>query len=408
MVERASVALPPTAAPPSWAAQRQLDDRGGMGVHPQRRRLDAARRQAGRHPFPIDREARIAPGPGNVGCAIGRRQYRDRGRMADRGGVGIHPRRRRVVEGGPEAGRKRRGRSARQGASVALSADGSTAIVGGWSDNGRIGAAWVFTRSSRGAWSQQGKKLVGTNAVGRAGQGTSVALSADGNTAVVGGPGDNPWDRSVPFGLGAAGAAWVFTRTNGVWTQQGSKLVGVKGAPVRACRWRCPPTATSPPWAGLPRARAWARYRSSPAGRPLDPRPEAGRQQRCGNRTRGRAAGRIALRDGRGFERQRRGRCGVVFTRESGSWAQDSKPAEQQSKPTEPSATPPVFGSAAVIGGADGGAGDTSGFSGSRPGAAGAIRPWDPAVFLEEDACLRRLHTPHDCPRHCDPYDARR
>ena len=53
----------------------------------------------------------------------------------------------------------------------------------------------------------------------------SVALSADGNTAIVGGPGDNPWARSVPFGLGAAGAAWVFTRSAGVWTQQGNKLV---------------------------------------------------------------------------------------------------------------------------------------------------------------------------------------
>jgi hypothetical protein len=38
----------------------------------------------------------------------------------------------------------------------------------------------------------------------------SVALSADGNTA--------PWARSVPFGLGAAGAAWVSTRSAGVWT----------------------------------------------------------------------------------------------------------------------------------------------------------------------------------------------
>src|SRR5262249_18232262 len=52
----------------------------------------------------------------------------------------------------------------------------------------------------------------------------SVALSADGNTAIVGGPGDNPRDRSVPFGLGTAGAAWVFTRSGGVWTQQ-NKLV---------------------------------------------------------------------------------------------------------------------------------------------------------------------------------------
>jgi hypothetical protein len=113
---------------------------------------------------------------------------------------------------------------ARRGMSVALSADGYTAIVGGWSDNSKTGAAWVFTRNG-GVWTQQGKKLVGTDAVGSARQGMSVALSADGNTAIVGGPGDNPWDRSVPFGLGAAGAAWVFTRTAGVWTQQGNKLV---------------------------------------------------------------------------------------------------------------------------------------------------------------------------------------
>jgi hypothetical protein len=113
---------------------------------------------------------------------------------------------------------------ARQGMSVSLSADGNTAIVGGWSDNGKTGAAWVFTRTG-GVWTQQGKKLVGSDAVGSACQGMSVALSADGNSVIVGGPGDNRWDRSVPFGRGAAGAAWVFTRSGGVWTQQGDKLV---------------------------------------------------------------------------------------------------------------------------------------------------------------------------------------
>ncbi len=116
------------------------------------------------------------------------------------------------------------GGSARQGMSVALSANGNTAIVGGWSDNGKIGAAWVFTRND-GVWTQQGKKLVGAGAVGSAYQGISVALSADGNTAIVGGPGDNPGGRLMPFGLGAAGAAWVFTRSGGVWTQEGDKLV---------------------------------------------------------------------------------------------------------------------------------------------------------------------------------------
>jgi uncharacterized protein (TIGR03437 family) len=102
-----------------------------------------------------------------------------------------------------------------QGYSVALSADGNTAIVGGAFDNAGAGAAWVFTRSG-GVWTQQGSKLVGTGSVGNAGQGRSVSLSADGNTAIVGALGDNA----------GAEAAWVFTRSGGVWTQQGSKLVG--------------------------------------------------------------------------------------------------------------------------------------------------------------------------------------
>jgi hypothetical protein len=102
-----------------------------------------------------------------------------------------------------------------QGQSVALSGDGNTAIVGGWGDHGFIGAVWVFTRSGS-VWTQQGAKLVGTGATGNAQQGISVALSVDGNTAVVGGSADNS----------GVGAAWVFTRSGAVWTQQGAKLVG--------------------------------------------------------------------------------------------------------------------------------------------------------------------------------------
>jgi hypothetical protein len=158
-----------------------------------------------------------------------------------------------------------------QGTSVALSADGNTAIVGGDSDNANAGAAWVFTQSG-GTWTQQGSKLIGGGAVGAAFQGISVALSADGNTAIVGGPDNNsfagaawvftrsggnwtPGGTELPLGTGAvgnarqgisvalsadgntaivggngdnsdAGAAWVFTRSGGVWTQQGPKLVG--------------------------------------------------------------------------------------------------------------------------------------------------------------------------------------
>jgi hypothetical protein len=105
-----------------------------------------------------------------------------------------------------------------QGSSVSISADGNTAIVGGFADSNEVGAAWVFTRTS-GVWSQQGNKLVGTGAAGIARQGIAVAVSSDGNTAIVGGVLDS----------GQVGAAWVFTRTGGVWTQQGGKLVGDGG-----------------------------------------------------------------------------------------------------------------------------------------------------------------------------------
>src|SRR5664279_1940023 len=104
-----------------------------------------------------------------------------------------------------------------QGFSVAISADGNTAVTGGDFDNNHDGAIWVYTRNNN-RWLQQGTKLVGTGATGAAAaQGYAVAISADGATIIEGGVGDN----------GFMGAAWIFTRdTNGVWTQQGNKLVG--------------------------------------------------------------------------------------------------------------------------------------------------------------------------------------
>ena len=115
------------------------------------------------------------------------------------------------------------GAASDQGWSVALSADGNTAVVGGYFDNNGIGAIWIFTRS-KGAWTQQGPKLVGTGTVGQAYQGYSVSLSHDGNTALVGGWKDD----------NETGAAWVFTRSNGTWTQLGAKLVGSGASPPAA------------------------------------------------------------------------------------------------------------------------------------------------------------------------------
>jgi hypothetical protein len=85
------------------------------------------------------------------------------------------------------------------GSSVALSADGNTALIGDPSYNNNNGTVYVFTRSNV-SWTMA-EQLVGPGAVGAAQQGASVALSADGNTVLIGGPGDS---------YGAPGAAWVY------------------------------------------------------------------------------------------------------------------------------------------------------------------------------------------------------
>jgi hypothetical protein len=111
-----------------------------------------------------------------------------------------------------QQGPKLTGGNANFGYDVSLSSDGNTALIGGWSDNGLVGAAWVFNRSGT-SWAQQGSKLTANDESGAGRFGYSVALSGDGQTAVIGGPFD-----------GSAGAAWVFVRSNGMWSQRGSKL----------------------------------------------------------------------------------------------------------------------------------------------------------------------------------------
>jgi FG-GAP repeat len=101
------------------------------------------------------------------------------------------------------------------GTSVALSDDGSTALIGGPNDNTNTGAAWVFTYGGPN-WLQQGPKLVGDDESGAALFGTGVALSANGSTALVGGPGD----------ASTKGAGWLYVRSSGSWAEQGTKISG--------------------------------------------------------------------------------------------------------------------------------------------------------------------------------------
>ena len=105
------------------------------------------------------------------------------------------------------------------GYSVAV--DGDTAVIGAYQDNGNgadSGAAYVFTRNE-GVW-DDGVKLTASGGAAYDNFGISVAV--DGDTVVVGAPGND--------GAGAdSGAAYVFTRNDGVW-DDGVKLTASDGA----------------------------------------------------------------------------------------------------------------------------------------------------------------------------------
>ena len=96
------------------------------------------------------------------------------------------------------------------GYSVAVSGD--TAVVGAYGADSETGAAYVFTRSGA-VWTQQQKLTASDGALG-AKFGCSVAVSGD--TAVVGAWGDDS----------NSGAAYVFTRSASVWTQQQKLTAG--------------------------------------------------------------------------------------------------------------------------------------------------------------------------------------
>ena len=95
------------------------------------------------------------------------------------------------------------------GTSVSLSADGRNAIVGGPGDNKETGAVWFFRKSGT-AWRQTGGKVTASDAKGKSRFGSSVAIGYEGDSAVVGGPGDFR-DR---------GAVWIWVRSGSAWKRQ--------------------------------------------------------------------------------------------------------------------------------------------------------------------------------------------
>ena len=117
------------------------------------------------------------------------------------------------VQQGPKLSGAGESGAGRFGFSVAISGDGGTALVGGRTDAAGAGAAWAFTNDESG-WAQQGPKLVASDGSGAGNFGYSTALSANGSLALIGGPHD-----TTPLG-----AAWTFGREDGAWSQQGLKL----------------------------------------------------------------------------------------------------------------------------------------------------------------------------------------
>ncbi len=105
------------------------------------------------------------------------------------------------------------------GTSVALSGDGHTALVGAPADGGEAGSVWGFAGAG-GSFTQQGKALTGGEAIGAAAFGSSLALSFDGSRALIGGPHDNKH----------RGAAWAFTRSGSGWAQVGAKIEDTSAA----------------------------------------------------------------------------------------------------------------------------------------------------------------------------------
>ncbi len=110
------------------------------------------------------------------------------------------------------------------GRSAALSSDGNTAVIGAnmkkIGANNKQGSAYVFTRSGT-TWSQQAQ-LTALDGGGYDWLGASVSISGDGNTALAGAEGHTVGDNSTQ------GAAYVFTRSGTNWSQQ-AQLTALDG-----------------------------------------------------------------------------------------------------------------------------------------------------------------------------------
>ncbi len=108
------------------------------------------------------------------------------------------------------------------GSSVAVSRDGTTAIVGSEEDDTpggeNAGSAYVFEQAD-GEWRQRAK-LTAADGDGEDFFGSAVSVSDDGGTAIVGAEGDEDVDDDL------AGSAYVFEQADREWRQQAKLTAG--------------------------------------------------------------------------------------------------------------------------------------------------------------------------------------
>ncbi len=104
----------------------------------------------------------------------------------------------------------------RFGLSVSLAADNNVALIGEYNKNGKvIGAAYIFVRDDKSRWSQQAKLLASDGKTSDS-FGSSTALSAAGDMAVVGAYRVNETSSKYD-----SGAVYIFQRDSlGKWQQQ--------------------------------------------------------------------------------------------------------------------------------------------------------------------------------------------
>jgi hypothetical protein len=110
---------------------------------------------------------------------------------------------------------------------VALSFDGNTLAISDPQDNEGVGAVWIY-KLLLNEYVIQGEKIVPSDNFGAKGNiGSSISLSYDGNTIAIGASKFNP-----------NGASWVYTYNNsdGVYIQQGLRIVGSTSSTTPCCQ----------------------------------------------------------------------------------------------------------------------------------------------------------------------------